>query len=111
MFSSLVLNRAYLGHTVFERRGGSLMHRVKIRSFNKIGGVAVATKQRFEFLVTYPRRDCRIINFIAVQMEYGQNGTVSSRIDEFVRVPGCRQRASLRLAVSDDPNGDQVRVV
>src|ERR1700733_5396070 len=44
-------------------------------------------------------------------MERRQHRTIARRVEELVRVPTRRQRASLRLAVSDHTAHQQIRVV
>ena len=72
---------------------------------------AVATKQRVDFLVRNAREYRRIVDLVAVQVQYRQHRAVAHRVQELVRVPcGC-ERAGLGFAVADDDGHEQVWIV
>src|SRR5258707_6489061 len=50
-------------------------------------------------------------NFVAVQMEYSQDGAVAHWIKELIAMPTGSQRPRFRLAIANDACNDQVRVI
>ena len=87
------------------------MHRRRIAPFHEIGLVAVADEQRFQLLVADPRKDRRIGDLVAVQVQDRQHRAVAHRVDELVGMPRCRERPGLRLAVTHDAGDDEIGVV
>ena len=53
----------------------------------------------------------RIADFIAVQVQDGQNSTVTDRVQELVGLPRSRQRAGLSFTVAHGAGHDQVGVI
>jgi hypothetical protein len=106
-----VLSRAYFGNGRFDRSGQLLVHRRRVAALNEIRRVAVAGKQRLEFLVADARQDRRVGDLVAVQVEDWQHRSVANRVEELVRMPRGRERAGLGLAVADDACDDQIGIV
>src|SRR4051794_22083561 len=73
--------------------------------------VAVPDEQVGQLLVWDPGEDRGVGDLVAVEMEDRDDRTVDRRVEELVRVPARRQRPGLRLAVADDAEDDEVRVV
>ena len=58
-----------------------------------------------------PRQHRRIGNLVAIQVQDGQHGTVSDRVEKFVRVPRRGEGSGLGFSVTDHTGNDEVRVV
>ena len=65
------------------------MHGLRVTPFNKIWCPPVTPEEVLQFLVRNTGQDCRIINLVAIQMQDGENSTITDRIKEFVGMPGC----------------------
>jgi hypothetical protein len=50
-------------------------------------------------------------DFVAIQVEDGQHGTVTDRVQELDAFPGAFERSCLRLAVPDHRDSDEIRVI
>src|SRR5271169_1666369 len=87
------------------------MHRLRIVAFDEIRFVAIAGKQLRKLFVGQPGEHGGVRDFVAVQMQDGQNSAVARGIQEFVAVPACGERASLRFAVSDHAANEQVGII
>jgi hypothetical protein len=96
---------------VVERSCHRRVHLGRIRALDEARLVAVADHQGAKLFLGDPREDGRVGDLVAVQVQDRQHGAVARGVDEFVRMPARRQRARLRLAVSDDAAHDQVSVV
>ena len=72
---------------------------------------AVAVEERVELVVGDAGEHRRVRDLVPVQVQDRQHGAVADRVQELVRVPRRRERARLRLAVSDDARDNQVGVV
>ena len=75
---------------------------VGVVAFDEVGRVAVAAEERFELFVRDAGEDGGVRDFVAVEVEDGEDGAVADGIEEFVGVPGGGERAGLGLAVADD---------
>ena len=80
-------------------------------AFDEIRFIAVASKQRFQFLVADSGQDGRAGNLVAVQMQDGQNRAVMHRVKKFIRVPTGGQRASLGFAIAHHARDNQIGIV
>jgi hypothetical protein len=72
---------------------------------------AVAPQQREEILLRDPGEDRRVRDLVAVQVEDRQHDPVAACVEQLVRVPARRERAGLRLTVSNDAHDEQVGIV
>src|SRR5579884_3533707 len=84
----------------FQRGSERLMQALAFGAFNKERLVAVTAKQLFELLVADPHEDRRVIDFVAVQMQYGEDGAVACRIQKLIGMPGSGERAGFSFAVA-----------
>ena len=50
-------------------------------------------------------------DFVAVEMQDGNDGAVASGIQELVGVPACCERAGLGFAVADDAADDEIGII
>src|SRR6478609_1129365 len=88
-----------------------LVHFGRIGTFDEDRCIAVADEQGFQLLVADPRKDGRVRDLVAIQVEDGQHRAVAHRVQELVRVPGRCERTGLGLAVTYDTCDDELRVV
>jgi len=73
--------------------------------------VSVPTEKLVEFVMADTRQDAGVGDLVAVEVEDRQNNPVAHRIQELIGMPARRERAGLRLTVSDDTGRDQIAVV
>ena len=83
----------------------------RLVALDKAGFVTIAPKQFFQFVVADAGQHSRAGDLVAIQMQDRQHGAVENRIEKLVRVPTSGRRAGLRLAVADDTDRQQFRVV
>jgi len=72
------------------RRHG-LVHGLGVRTFDEIGGVAVAIEQVFQLLVADARQQGGVVDLVAVEVEDGQHRAVADGVEELADVPGGGQ--------------------
>ena len=77
--SAFLLNFSDLLDAMFNGRSHGLMHRVGIRSFDKVGLPAVAAQQAFQLFVADARQKCWIVDFVSVQVKDRQDGAIANR--------------------------------
>ena len=87
------------------------MHRCGIVALHQMGLVAIADEQAVQLLRPDARQDSGIGDLVAVQMQDRQDRAIGHGIEEFVAVPGCRQRSGLGLAVADHGGDDEIGIV
>ena len=68
-------------------------------------------EELFEFFVLDAGQHRGVADLEAVEMQDRQDRAIRDGIEEFVGLPGRRQRTGLRLAVADDAGDDQFRIV
>src|SRR4051812_42169774 len=64
----VLLNCLYVLHTFVHRGGHSLVHCVRIAAFNEVWCIAIADEKLLDFIVIYTRKNCRVVNLVAVEM-------------------------------------------
>src|SRR5215471_2619189 len=79
--------------------------------FDKVRHVAVASDQLVELLVSDASQYAWVCDLVTVQVQDRKNCSISCRVQKFVRVPGCGQRARFSFPVPNDGRDDQVWVV
>ena len=94
-----------------EHRRHPLVHVHRVIAADDVRHVAVALEQPAQLALRDARQDRGVGDLPAVQMQNGQHGAVGDRVEELVRMPARRKRASLRLAVADHAEDLQVGVV
>ena len=87
------------------------MHCSRLGAFHEKGPVAVAPEQVLEFSVAETGQHRGVRDLVAVQMQDGQYGTVMSRVQKLVRVPGGSKRTCFGLAIANDAADDEIRIV
>src|SRR5580692_2479839 len=87
------------------------MHRKRVMALNEIRFVPVTGKECFQFFVWDTRQDGGICDFVAVEVQHRQNGSIPNRIQKFIRMPGSRQRTGFRLTVAYRHGDDKIRIV
>jgi len=58
------------------------MHALRVVTFYKVRRPAVADKEGFKFGVGNSRKDGRVVDFVAVEMEDGKNSSVCDWVQE-----------------------------
>ena len=97
--------------SIHEGGGHCLMHQCRFVAFDEKGCPAVAAQQLFELITRNARQHRRIRDLVTVQMQDRQHRAVADRVEEFVGMPGGRQRAGLGFAVADHAGDDEIRIV
>src|SRR5690348_15529488 len=87
------------------------MHGRRIFAFHEQGRVAIARQKGLQFGVRQASQDRGIGDLIAIEMQDREHSSIATSIEEFVAVPGCRERARFRFAVANDAGRDQVGIV
>src|SRR5712671_3810364 len=111
MTSSLVLNGLNFIHYCIQSSSHELMHRLWFVPLDKIRLPAVAREELGEFLVIHPAKQGRICDLVTIEMENGQHGTVTCRIQKFIAMPARGQWSRFRFAVSHHAACKQVWVI
>ncbi len=91
------------GHRLVDR--GGIVARDDVRL------VPVPAEERVEILRRDAREQRGVGDLVLVELEDRYHAAVTGGVQELRRVPARRQRAGLRLAVADDAEHDQPRVV
>jgi len=97
--------------TGVQRLGHLPVHGLRFVALDEVGRVAVAAKQRFQFLVADAGQHGGVGDLVSVKVQDRQDGPVGRGVEELIGVPAGGQRAGLGLAVADDAGDDQVGVV
>src|ERR1700678_558171 len=109
--SSAFLYVSYFRIAAIKRACEKLVHDFGIVPLNKIGSVAQPLIESAEFLVAGASIDRRPGDFVAIEMQNRQHGSVSRRIQESDPLPAPLERTSLRLAIADYARHYQVGIV
>ena len=99
------------GERRVQRRSHLLMHDVRLVALDEDRRIAVAFEQLGEFVRADPRQYRRIGDLVAVEMQDRQHRAVRRGIEEFVAMPGGRQRSGFGFAVADDAGDDEIGIV
>ncbi len=91
--------------------GHGLMHRVRVRSFYEVWRPPIAAHQLLQLQVADARQQRGIVDLVAVEVEDGQYRAVANGREEFVDVPGGRQRAGFGFAIAHHRGDDELRIV
>ena len=94
-----------------QRRGERLVHRQRVVSLDPMDLITVAFEELLDILIAVPAQHGGAGDLVAVQVQDGQHGAVADRVEELDTFPGAFERTRLRLAVPDDGDGDEVRVI
>ncbi len=97
-----------VGHHLIEGGRHPSVHFEGVVALDEMRRVAIPDEERFQLLTRNAREHRGTGDLVSVQMQDGQDGPVVYGIQELVRMPAGRERAGLRLAVSDDAGDDQV---
>jgi hypothetical protein len=109
--TTFLLDLSDLVHTVFERRGHGLMHRLNIVTLDKVWLPAVTDKEALEFSVRDSSKNSWVVDLIAVKVKNRQDSTINNGVKELVTVPGGSEGASLSLTITDHSKGNQIGVI
>src|SRR5580704_4364168 len=100
------LNGTNVAADLIECTRHELVHDFGLVAFDEIGFVAVAGKEFGEFRVFHSTRNCRVGNFVAVQMQNWEHGAIARGIEEFVE---CQLPAKGPVSDSPSPTTQQTR--
>jgi 4-aminobutyrate aminotransferase-like enzyme len=104
-------DRRDLGHDLVEHGSHALVHGLGIRALQEARRIAAALEQAAQFLAGDGREHGRVGDLVAVEVQHWKHRAVVDRVEELVRVPACRQRPGLGLAVAHHAAHEQSRVV
>ena len=87
------------------------VHGRGIVALDKVDVVTVGFESPWHVLIAVAAHHGRPGDLVAVQVEDRQHCAVADRIEELDAFPGPFERPGLRLAIPDDGDGDQIRVI
>ncbi len=105
------LNLANLRQNRIKRTGETLMNDRRIVALDEMRIVPVSAHQSGQLLAADASKNRRIGDLKTIEMKDRKNRAIAHRVQKFVGVPTCGQRASFRFAVADDAGDDQIRIV
>ena len=91
--------------------GHQLVHQLWVIPFDEIRCPATATEILLEFLLFDPVQDGGIADFVTIQVEDRQHGSICDWVQEFVRLPSRRQRACFCFTITHDTGHNQVWII
>ena len=94
-----------------ERIGHEPVHGPRLLAGDKLRCPPAALQQLSQLAAGDARQDGGIGDLVAVQMQNRQHHPVGGRVQEFVGMPGGRERSGFRFAITDHTGDDEVRVV
>ena len=87
------------------------VHGHGVVAFHKVGLPAASVEEALYLVVRDARKNRRVVDFVPVQVQDGQNCAVGGGVQKFVGMPSGRERAGFRLAVAYGHRGDEVGVI
>ena len=105
------LNGLDLRRCLIQSAGHLLVHQRRVGSFHEIRFIAVAGEEVFQLFVGQTRQYGGAGNFVSVQVQDGEYGTVARWIQKLIGVPTRSQWAGFGLSIAHDATGQQVRVI
>ena len=87
------------------------MHLLWLIAFNKMRRPAATTQKLLQFLMLNAGEHRRIANLVAIEMQDGQDRSVSNRVEELVGLPSRGQRPRFGLAIADDTGDGETGIV
>ncbi len=109
--SRVVLDGADLLDDGIQGRCHQLVHGIRVVALHEIGLIAVAPEEAVKLLVADAGQYGGIGDFVAVQVQYRQDGAIVGRIEKLVAMPRSRQGAGFGLAVADHAADQHIRIV
>ena len=94
-----------------ESRCHLLVHRCGIVAGHEVRLPAVTRQQALELAAGDARENRGVRDLVTIQVEDRQHRAIGGGVQEFVRMPGSRQRAGFRLAVTDHTGDNEIRIV
>lgn len=58
------------------------MHRLVLITFHEVGRPAVSDKECFQFSMADTRKDCRVVDLVAVKMEDREDGAIGDGVEK-----------------------------
>ena len=87
------------------------MHFFRVVAFHEVGSPAAAPQELLQFFAFYAGQNGGVGYFIAVKMKYRKDSSIGYWAQEFVGVPGGRQRPGFRFTVADNTGYDQIGII
>ena len=106
-----MLDRAYFRDHGVQRPRHQLVHDVRFAALHEIRIVSIPGEELREFAVGHPAENGGVRDFVAVQVQDGQNGAVARGVQKLVRMPARRKRSRFRFSIAHDATDQQVRVI
>ena len=72
---------------VFRGSRHRLVHAYRIGTFHKLRRPSIATEKALQFLVADSSKERRVIDFVTIQMQDRQDGSIARGIEELVDMP------------------------
>src|SRR5215471_12588252 len=107
----LGLDAANLTDDAFECGSHQWVHLVRFMPFDKVRHVAVASDQFVEFLVSDASQYAWVCDLVTIQVQDRKNSSIPYRVQKFVRVPRCGERARFSFPIPDDRGDNQVWII
>jgi hypothetical protein len=73
--------------------------------------VAISMKKVCQLLIALPPQNRRIVDLVPIQMQDGKDCPIPNRIQKFVRMPACGERARFGFTVTHHTANQQIRIV
>src|SRR4029077_16009454 len=88
-----------------------LMHVLRFVTLDKVWFVAISGEQVGQLLIAQPPWYRGICDLVAIQMQNGQDCSVTCRIEKLVGMPTGRKRPGFGLTISDNATGQQIGII
>ena len=97
-------------HSV-ERRRHRRMHETRIIPTDIMRRPSVPTQQLIQLFMADARKQCRVGDFIAVEMQDGQHRPIRRWMNEFIRMPSGGQRPGFGFTITDHAGDDELWII
>src|SRR5215208_1100328 len=94
-----------------ECSGKPLVHAGQVVPLDEVDRVAMPFEYRADLVIGRASQHGGVGDFVAVEVQDREHGTVASRVQEAYALPGALQGSGLGLAVTDDRGDEEVRVI
>src|SRR5665213_162961 len=88
-----------------------IVHLFRVIALHKVRRPAATAKKLLQFVRLNASQDSWVADLVAIEVENRQDGSVGNQVEQFVRLPSRRQRASFRFAIANDAGDNQVGIV
>ncbi len=87
------------------------MHLLRVVAFHKVRGPSTSLEELLQFFVLNTGEESWVADLVTIEVQDRQHRPVRNRVEEFIGLPGSRQRSCFRFAIADDARNDQAGVV